>query len=73
MHSQPELVEIVSSHSAGVMVPLETLEAVLSTLLDGGQDAANLRQNGLDLIASMRGSSNRTLAALNRRADRTNK
>ena len=39
MHSQPELVEIVSGNSAGLMVPLENLEGVLSNLLEGGDDA----------------------------------
>lgn len=67
MHTQPELVEIVSRFSAGLQLPLENLEGQLRLLLKEIEPAASLQRNGLNLVASMRGSTERTLAALTSR------
>ncbi len=64
MHSQPELVEIVKTHSAGLMVPLDQLENTLNQLIEGKGQSIDLKNNGLNLISSMRGSSQRTYQAL---------
>lgn len=60
MHGQPELLEVVSEYDAAMQLPLELLEGALDRLLQGGEEADNLRHNALKLVKDARGSLQRT-------------
>lgn len=64
MHSQPELVELVNGQQAGLQLSLDLLEDKLYDLLTGHSDTEKLRDAGIQLVESMRGSTDRTMQAI---------
>lgn len=64
MHSQPDLVEAVSSFGAGLQIQIDELKSVLQLLLQEKSEAEKLRQGAGQLIAAMQGSTERTFEAI---------
>jgi 3-deoxy-D-manno-octulosonic-acid transferase len=66
MHTQPELLDLVTSYGAGLQVPIEGLEEKLLQLLQGGSESESLQRAGYKLVSDMSGSTERSLQAINR-------
>lgn len=61
MHGQPDLVEAVSMHAAGVQMTVDELGGGLLRLLQDPAEADKLRKGAAQLIAAMQGATARTL------------
>ncbi|HRD55683.1 MAG TPA: 3-deoxy-D-manno-octulosonic acid transferase [Parachlamydiaceae bacterium] len=64
MHSQPELVHLVHAFSAGVQTDKEGLKDTLDVLLRDSEKCLEIKKSGLEMIASLQGSTKRTLEIL---------
>ncbi|MGZ3632861.1 MAG: 3-deoxy-D-manno-octulosonic acid transferase [Parachlamydiaceae bacterium] len=72
MHTQPDLVEAVSSFNAGIQAPIESVAEALRILLKDGKKVEELRQASSKLITAMYGSTNRSFEAVDRSRDVAN-
>lgn len=61
MHGQPDLVEAVSTHGAGLQMQINEVGAGLLRLLQDPAEADKLRKGAAQLITAMQGSTARTL------------
>lgn len=64
MHTQLELVELITQYGAGVQVTPETLPLLLTRWLDHPQEAKEIGSKGFNLVKDLKGSTQRTLQAL---------
>lgn len=64
MHTQPELVELVKEYHAGWQLDADVLQERIVTLLKDDEEKMRVGQNGLRLIADLKGGTQRTLTAL---------
>lgn len=64
MHTQLELVELITQYGAGVQVAHENLTSILDMWLKNRQEAQEIGSNGLRLVKDLKGSTQRTLQAI---------
>jgi len=64
MQTQPELVELMTQYGAGLQVNLEELPKVLQRWIDNRAEAEAIGTKGLQLVTDLKGSTQRTLQAL---------
>lgn len=64
MHSQLESVELMTQYGAGVQVQHDQLQLVLEKWLDHRQVPQEIGLNGLNLVKELKGSTQRTLQAI---------
>ena len=63
MHTQLELMELITQYGAGVQVTQERLLPILQSWLENPQQAQAIGAKGLQLVKDLRGSTQRTLQA----------
>ena len=64
MHTQLELVELMTQYGAGVQVDLEQLKPLLKRWIEHPQEGKEIGSNGLRLVKDLKGSTQKTLHAL---------
>lgn len=64
MHSQPEIAEVVERYSAALKLPLDQTLGAVEELLEDGSLNKSVKQASNHLVQDMRGSTQRTLEAL---------
>lgn len=64
MHTQLESVELITQYGAGVQVSPEQLRPVLEKWLENRQEAQEIGAKGLSLVRDLKGSTQRTLQAI---------
>lgn len=64
MHTQVEFVNFVRQYESGFQDSIEDLSARINQLLDNEQERIDVGQRGMQMIANLKGSTNRTLAGL---------
>lgn len=64
MHTQLELVELITQYGAGVQVSHETLQSVIEKWLENRQEAQEIGSKGLRMVKDLKGSTQRTLQAI---------
>jgi 3-deoxy-D-manno-octulosonic-acid transferase len=64
MHTQLELVDLIKQYEAGLQVDQKTLPVVLQRWLENPRESQEIGERGLSLVKSLKGSTKRTLQAL---------
>lgn len=64
MHGQVEFVNIVKQYESGFQVSIEDLSSRLNQLLDDENERLRIGQRGVQMMADLRGSTERTLVEL---------
>ena len=64
MHTQLELVDLIKQYEAGLQVDQKTLPVVLQRWLENPGEPQEIGKRGLSLVKSLKGSTKRTLQAL---------
>ncbi len=65
MHTQLELVDLMTQYGAGVQVKHEQLKPTLEQWIQNSQERQEIGTKGLQLVKDLKGSTKRTLTALN--------